>query len=221
MARSLSASPDEVIGGNVYPKYTTRNPLARLLVAGFLRALDELVACSGARDIHEVGCGEGFLSSRLAARGHRVRGCDLSQAAIAVAVRRAEVLGLPVRFRTADVYRLVPETDAAELVVCCEVLEHVDEPERALAVLAGLARPWLIVSVPREPLWRLLNVARGRYLRAFGNTPGHVQHWSMPAFRQMVGRHVEVVEQKTPLPWTMLLCRARPHPAAEPHRTSQ
>jgi hypothetical protein len=88
-------------------------------------------------------------------------------------------------------------------------LEHVPDPERALAVLAALARPHLIVSVPREPLWRVLNLARGRYWRDLGNTPGHLQHWSTLAFLDLLQDHLEVLELRTPLPWTMALCRTR------------
>jgi SAM-dependent methyltransferase len=199
----------DVVGGNHYPKYTTRNPAARWLVAGFLDALDDLVRKTGAREIHEVGCGEGFLSTRLAAPGLAVRGSDLSSAAIAAARCRAADLGQPVSFRVADLYGLDPERDDAELVVCCEVLEHLPDPGRALDILAGLARPHLIASVPREPLWRLLNLARGKYGRDFGNTPGHLQHWSSARFVEMLGSRLEVVEVRKPLPWTMALCRAR------------
>jgi 2-polyprenyl-3-methyl-5-hydroxy-6-metoxy-1,4-benzoquinol methylase len=207
MASSRSADPDEVIGCNVYPKYTTSNPLARLLVDNFARNLDMLVERSGARQIHEIGCGEGFLTTRLAQRGLNVRGSDLSATAIKEARARAGELGLAIPFQVADLYSLSPDTDAAELIICCEVLEHVPDPERALRTLAGLARPWLILSVPREPLWRLLNMARGHYLCSFGNTPGHLQHWSASRFRRMVGCHAAIVERRTPLPWTMLLCR--------------
>jgi 2-polyprenyl-3-methyl-5-hydroxy-6-metoxy-1,4-benzoquinol methylase len=207
MASSLPADPGEVIGGNVYPKYTTRNPLARLLVDNFARSLDGLVERTGARQVHEVGCGEGFLTTRLAQRGLGVRGSDLSATAIKQARARAGEQGLAIPFQVADLYGLSPDTDAAELVICCEVLEHVPDPERALRTLAGLARPWLILSVPREPLWRLLNMARGHYLCSFGNTPGHLQHWSASRFCSLAGRHAEIVDSRTPLPWTMLLCR--------------
>jgi len=197
------------VGGNHYPKYTTRNPAARRLVAGFLEALDDLVRRTGACEIHEVGCGEGFLSTRLASHGLAVRGSDLSAAAIATARQRAAGLGASIPFRVADLYGLDPERDGAELVVCCEVLEHLPDPGRALDILAGLARPHLIASVPREPLWRLLNLARGKYWRDLGNTPGHLQHWSSARFVAMLGSRLEVVEVRKPLPWTMALCRAR------------
>ena len=56
------------------------------------------------------------------------------------------------------------------------------EPEATVAEMARVAQRWLLVSVPREPLWRGLNMARGAYLRELGNTPGHVNHWSKRAF---------------------------------------
>jgi hypothetical protein len=73
--------------------------------------------------------------------------------------------------------------------------------------MARVARRHLLVSVPREPLWRLLNVCRGAYLRDLGNTPGHVNHWSRRRFVRLLQRHGEVIEVRSPFPWTMLLAR--------------
>jgi 2-polyprenyl-3-methyl-5-hydroxy-6-metoxy-1,4-benzoquinol methylase len=203
-----SAQPEDVVAGNVYPKYTTRNPLARLLVANFMATLHQLVERTGVREVHEVGCGEGFLARQLAADGYRVRGSDLSPTTIAEARRRnAGMTG--IAFQVADLYRLDPARDAAALVICCEVMEHLPDPVRALHVLEQLARPHLIVSVPREPLWRILNVVRGRYWSDLGNTPGHLQHWSSRDFTTLLRQHFDVVEVRTPLPWTMALCRTR------------
>jgi SAM-dependent methyltransferase len=198
-----------LIGGNLYPKYTTRNPIARRLVDNFLATLRRLVHATGAREVHEVGCGEGHLSMLLAGDGLWVRGCDLAPGAIEAARRQSHARGLDIPFVLADLYDLEPERHGAPLVLCCEVLEHLPDPQRALAVLARLARPHLIVSVPREPLWRVLNLARGRYWGDLGNTPGHLQHWSTPAFLALLQDHLEVVELRTPLPWTIARCRAR------------
>jgi 2-polyprenyl-3-methyl-5-hydroxy-6-metoxy-1,4-benzoquinol methylase len=152
MSSPSPTDPGATVAGNVYPKYTTGNPLARLLVANFTSTLRQLVWASGARDIHEVGCGEGYLSLMLAAEGLSVRGSDRSREVVNEAERRAAARGLTLPLQVADLYELDPARDAAELVLCCEVLEHVPEPARALRILAGLARPYLIVSVPREPL---------------------------------------------------------------------
>ena len=65
-------------GGNVYDKYGTRNPIERRLVAGFIGDLMDLVGRTDAREAHEVGCGEGELTMRLARSGIAARGSDVS-----------------------------------------------------------------------------------------------------------------------------------------------
>lgn len=202
---------DGVFAGNYSDKHETRNPIARALVDSFHRHVRELVARTGASDVHEVGCGEGYLTAQLAAPGRRLRGTDFSAQVIEIARRRAEETGLEARFEACSVYDLDPERHAAELVVCCEVFEHLEDPERARDVLADLARGWLLASVPREPLWRALNFARGKYWSAFGNTPGHLQHWSRPGFLRFLAERFEVAEVRSPVPWTIALCRARSH----------
>jgi SAM-dependent methyltransferase len=209
---SVESSAAVEAGGNVYDKYGTRNPIERRLVAGFIGDLMELVERTGAGDAHEVGCGEGELTMRLARSGLRARGSDVSAEVIADAGRRAADAGLSVPFKAAGIGELEPPEDAAELVVCCEVLEHVEDPRAALETLVSLARPWLIVSVPREPLWRALNLARLSYVGALGNTPGHLNHWSKQAFLRFLSGRLDLVETRSPLPWTMALCRASSSP---------
>jgi 2-polyprenyl-3-methyl-5-hydroxy-6-metoxy-1,4-benzoquinol methylase len=177
-------------------------------VDGFLHRLERLIDRTGAREAHEVGCGEGELSLRLARRGLRVRGTDASAAVIDEARRRARAAGLEVEFTAAPIEALKPPGDAAELIVCCEVMEHLDDPEAGLDTVARLASPWAVVSVPREPLWRALNLARLKYVSELGNTPGHLQHWSRREFLRFLSRRLAVVELHSPLPWTMALCRS-------------
>lgn len=196
-------------GGNVYDKYASSNPVERRMVAGFLTAFDALAARSGADQAHEVGCGEGELARRLARAGVNVRGSDAFGAVIETARERASAEGLEIRYEARAVQVLEPERDGAELIVCCEVLEHLPDPDAALARLVELARPWLLVSVPREPLWRALNLARLAYVRDLGNTPGHVNHWSRRGFLRWLDQRLEVVEARAPLPWTIALCRVR------------
>jgi 2-polyprenyl-3-methyl-5-hydroxy-6-metoxy-1,4-benzoquinol methylase len=196
-------------GGNVYDKYATRNPIERRLVGGFMDDVADLSERTGARAAHEIGCGEGEIAMMLARRGLRMRGSDISAEVIAEARRRAAAAGLEIEYRAAPIESLEPERDGAELVVCCEVLEHLGDPERGLETLASLARPWLLVSVPREPLWRALNLARLKYVGDLGNTPGHLGHWSRGEFLEFLERRVEVVESRSPLPWTVALCRVR------------
>ena len=201
-------NPDEA-GGNVYDKYASANPIERRLVGGFLSEFDAMVAQTGAREAHEVGCGEGELSMRMARAGLAVHGSDAFPETIDEARRRARGDGLEISYEVKPIQTLDPATDSAELIVCCEVLEHLEDPGGALVTLASLARPWLIASVPREPLWRALNVARLSYLGDLGNTPGHLGHWSKRSFRRFLSERVEIVELRSPPPWTMALCRTR------------
>lgn len=196
------------VGGNWSDKYRSGNPISQRLVSGFEDALLDLTRRTGVRDVHEVGCGEGHLTRLLRREGLDVRGSDVSPNVIKEARERTRGGGQEVDFRVADLYSLEPERDAAKLIVCCEVLEHLDDPGTALEVLMRLARPWLILSVPREPLWRVLNVLRGSYLRRWGNTPGHVQHWSKTGFVTFVSERTRLVEVRSPLPWTMVLAKA-------------
>jgi ubiquinone/menaquinone biosynthesis C-methylase UbiE len=108
-----------------------------------------------------------------------------------------------------SVYDIERPQDAADLIVCCEVLEHVDAPERALEAIARVAERDVILSVPREPLWRVLNMARGKYISQLGNTPGHLNHWSSRGFVEMAQRYFDVIAVRKPVPWTMLHCRVR------------
>jgi hypothetical protein len=88
-------------------------------------------------------------------------------------------------------------------------LEHVRQPEKVLIEAARVSSRYAIFSVPREPLWRVLNVVRGRYLPDLGNTPGHIQHWSTNKFIELVSQHFNVLQVRQPLPWTMLLAEVK------------
>ncbi len=202
-------SPAAQPAGNYYDKYRTANPIARRLMRGFLDAFDALVEQVPVSNALEIGCGEGELSIRLAQRGFHVRGCDISADIVEEARHRARAAQVDAAFWRQSIESIDVGAEAAPLVVCCEVLEHVDDPVRAVDVLAGLARPYLIASVPREPVWRMLNMARGKYLGALGNTPGHVNHWGRNAFLQLMARRFDVLQVRSPLPWTMVLCRHR------------
>ena len=195
--------------GNYYDKYRTANPIARHLMQGFLEAFDALSAQVPVSSALEIGCGEGELSIRLARRGFRMRGCDISADIVDEARRRAALAGLQATFRTQAIETIDIAVESAPFVVCCEVLEHLENPERGVETLAQLARPWLLASVPREPLWRALNMARCKYLGALGNTPGHLNHWSRRGFLELLERNFEIVDTRAPLPWTMALCRRR------------
>jgi ubiquinone/menaquinone biosynthesis C-methylase UbiE len=195
--------------GNTYDKYGSTNPVVRRLMAGFERTLDELFALAAPGSVLDVGCGEGVLTEQWADRisPGRIVGIDLEDPKLAdewTGRRRPNLTFAPM-----EVERLAFADGEFELVAATEVLEHVTDPERALAEMARVASGHLLVSVPHEPLWRALNMARGAYLRQLGNTPGHLNHWTRRSFVSLLGRYGEVAEVRAPFPWTMLLVRVR------------
>jgi ubiquinone/menaquinone biosynthesis C-methylase UbiE len=196
--------------GNTYDKYGSTNPVVRRLMAGFERTLDDLFTRAAPASLLDVGCGEGVLTEQWAERiaPGRVVGIDLDDEKL-----RAEWAGRRrpnLTFTAMEVERLQFADAEFELVAATEVLEHVTDPERALAEMTRVAGRHLLVSVPHEPLWRALNMARGAYLRQLGNTPGHLNHWTRRSFVSLLGRYGDVVETRAPFPWTMLLVAVRP-----------
>jgi 2-polyprenyl-3-methyl-5-hydroxy-6-metoxy-1,4-benzoquinol methylase len=209
----VTVSKDGVVTGNTYDKYGSTNPVVRRLMAGFERSLDELFELAAPSSLLDVGCGEGVLVHRWAERvgGGRVVGIDLEEESIQAGWQQRQAPNLEYRVMEAgraDRVENLPFTvNEFDLVSAIEVLEHVPDPEHTVSEMARCAERHLLVSVPREPLWRMLNMARGAYWSALGNTPGHLNHWSRRSFVQLLSRHGEVVEVRSPFPWTMLLVR--------------
>lgn len=197
------------VAGNHYDKYASQNPIARALMNGFFGAFDELSGKAAPQSAFEIGCGEGELSLRLLGRGVAVRGCDLEAASVDEANARSRASGHGTRFAVRSIYDLADGEIVADLLVCCEVLEHLPDPRLGLERLAAQHAGHVLLSVPREPIWRALNCARGKYLSDFGNTPGHLQHWSRRGFVDLVSGYFRIIEVRSPLPWTMLLARPR------------
>jgi len=199
---------NENVAGNYYNKYESQNPIAQWLTGNFKFNLLELIARTNARDIHELGCGEGYLSVYIndQIRPDSFRASDFSGEIIETA--KLMHGGQGIEFSQGSIYDITAE-DCAQLMVCCEVLEHLEEPELALQKIQALAPEFAVFSVPREPLWRITNMARFKYLSDLGNTPGHLQHWSKHGFIKMISRYFEIIEIRSPYPWTMLLCRPR------------
>ncbi|MCE5241864.1 MAG: bifunctional 2-polyprenyl-6-hydroxyphenol methylase/3-demethylubiquinol 3-O-methyltransferase UbiG, partial [Desulfobacteraceae bacterium] len=76
----------------------------------------------------DVGCGGGFLSEEFARDGYRVTGIDPAGASIEAARRHASAHRLDIDYRGGRGEAL-PFPDASfDIVVCCDVLEHVDAP---------------------------------------------------------------------------------------------
>ena len=203
----VTRDAEGTVTGNTYDKYGSTNPVVRRLMAGFESTLEELFRKADPQSLLDIGCGEAVLTHEWALKlaPKRVVGLDLEDPAIQAEWEKRRAPNLEYKIMKAE--NLPFADDEFDVATAIEVLEHVPDPAHTVAEMARVAQRWLLVSVPREPLWRGLNIARGAYIKDLGNTPGHVNHWSKRAFVALLSRHGEVVEARSPFPWTMLLVR--------------
>jgi 2-polyprenyl-3-methyl-5-hydroxy-6-metoxy-1,4-benzoquinol methylase len=202
-----SVTHEPVPTGNTYDKYGSQNPVVRRLMEGFESTLEELWDTAAPESILDVGCGEGVLTAQWADKlgDKRIVGIDLDDPKLKAEWEQRRRANL--EYRVEDATNLSFADGEFDMATAIEVLEHVPDPERTVSEMARVAKRSVLVSVPREPLWRGLNMARGAYWKDFGNTPGHVNHWSKRSFVSMLSRHGTVEDVRSPFPWTMVLVR--------------
>ncbi len=92
----------------------------------------------------DIGCGGGILAETLATEGAVVTGIDPSEQSLAAARRHAHRSGLSIDYRPGtaeDLSGAGLEAEAFDLVFAVDVLEHVDDLDRAVAGIAGVLAP--------------------------------------------------------------------------------
>lgn len=187
-------------------KYKESNPISRHLVNGFYRKIDTLIKRLEPTDrILEVGCGAGISSlriKRMLGRQHfEVSDVDDN------AILQFEKIGFPIPFKQESVLDLTRKDGEFDCVFLLEVLEHVSDYRRALSEVFRVSNKYVVISTPNEPVWRMLNMLRAKYLTEWGNTPGHINHWSSSDLTRLISEYGQVVNVYTPLPWTIVFAK--------------
>jgi SAM-dependent methyltransferase len=191
-----------VVGSN--GKYETRNPIARLLLAGFDQSITECVNHADPKSVLEIGCEEAHVTELiLQFSAGRILATDISESLIEE--NRVRLRDTRISFAVADLMDLSLK-EKFDMVVCCEVLEHLKDSEAGLQALHLLKDREYVLSVPREPIWRISNLCRGAYLSDFGNSPGHLNHFSQRSFLRILEPYFIVKQLLSPLPWTVVRC---------------
>ena len=164
----------------------------------FFSGLSEMAAWLQG-NIVDIGCGEGYILRFLSAQlKGNLFGMDLYPEVLQVAKKNHDV-----GFAAASIYQTPLKNKSVDAVLCLEILEHLEEPKRALQEMVRVSRKYIILSVPWEPLWRIGNMARLKYLSDFGNTPGHLQHWTGCSFKKFLTQFSPHIEIKRRGLWTM------------------
>ena len=197
---------EDGIPAGTWNKYQSRNPIQRFLVNRFLERLRRMAKpyASEKMTAVDVGCGEGTTHKAVRDLGfEQIIGYDFSDSVLEEA--RSSFPDIPFNrgISTSSMRTIV------SLVSACEVLEHLDDPERGLKKLAKICQDTALFSVPNEPLFRSLNLCAGKYVKALGNSPGHLNHWSSRSFVRFVQREFNVKAVSTPMPWTIVIAQPK------------
>lgn len=195
--------------GNATPKYQASNPVVRHLLDRFLDHVDEAATSLAPSSVLDVGCGEGIVTERLAnlLEAAQIRGVDADEAHLSEEWRSRTAPNLS--FAAGSAYDLPFADGSFELVCAIEVLEHLERPRDALAELSRVAGRALLLSVPNEPSWRISHMFAGKNVRALGNTPGHINHWSKRAFSELVSNYGRLERLEGVFPWTLAVVGVR------------
>lgn len=192
-----------------YDKYTSSNKLKQRMLKSMQSKLFACVegeiaqSSSESPQLLDVGCGEGFTAAILKQNYGgmlQITGIDYSEGAVGQAKKMCPAAD----FMVGSVYNLPFDDNSMDIVLCSEVLEHLEEPEKGLRELLRVAKHSVILSVPNEPFFRIGNMLALKNVSRLGDPPDHIQHWSAGRFVKWVKKNADgfCYCQKS-FPWTI------------------
>jgi trans-aconitate methyltransferase len=190
-------------------KYSNRNPFHRLTLARFFAAVTQEIRQIQPQNVFEFGCGEGFFLQELKKRGivfDSFVGLDLRRQAIEM----ARELHPEYSFFEADFPSWDYPVKSFDLVIASQVLEHLAEPEKFLERLVAYTGSHLLLTVPWEPWFRIMNLLRGRDINRLGNHPEHINQWNIRQFKRLVARYAYIQKTRAVFPFIIVIATVQP-----------
>ena len=195
-------------------KYKTGNPLKRKLVERFDLRLLQLLKyaveneCSQlGQNLHllDAGCGEGFVAGQIKRKWPcwNITGIDGAKEAIVL----AKQLHADIDFQIGNLYGIAFHDKAFDVVICSEVLEHLERPENALKELQRVTKSVLLLTVPHEPWFRLGNLFSLHNVMRLGDPVDHINHWNFSGFQHFTTGVLDdfSCEYESSFPWSICL----------------
>ena len=185
-------------------KHTSKNPIQKFLINNFYSTLISLVKPLNPTTVLDAGCGEGFTMDKLikSGIGRKIEGIEYMKEALIFGKKLFPHLTI----KQGSVYELPYKDNSFDLIVCTEVLEHLEEPAKALKEMLRVSKKHLIISVPNEPLFMISNFLRGKNLSRLGNDAGHINHWNPLSLKKYLTQNkVKIKKISFPFPWITIL----------------
>jgi ubiquinone/menaquinone biosynthesis C-methylase UbiE len=202
-----SLDPSEFLDGTFW-EISSKNIINRIIYTGFFNTIKKISGyIEPTAKILEAGCGVGFTSLRIKKimPESNFEISDVNE----TFVRNMVTNNFPIKITQESVLSMQREDRSFDCVFLLEVLEHVDDFEKALSELFRVSRNYVVISVPNEPLWSFLNLLRGKYFSQKGNTPGHINHWTPKSFKKLISKYGNVIKVYLPLPWIFVLAKVK------------
>ena len=113
-----------------YLKHKNQNPIQQALIANFYKTFFSVLKPLKVSSILDVGCGEGFTLKKLEEHkiGKKNEGIDNS----ATAIKLGHKIYPNLKLAEGDIYNLKYADSSFDMLICTEVLEHLDDPEKAV-----------------------------------------------------------------------------------------
>lgn len=187
-----------------FVKHTSKNPIQKFLINNFYVSLTSVIKDLSPNTILDAGCGEGFTMNKLLQEniGKKIEGIEYAKEAISLGKKIYPNLII----KQASVYELPYKNNSFDLIICTEVLEHLEEPAKALKEMLRVTKRYLIISVPNEPLFMISNFLRGKNIPKLGNDAGHINHWNPLSLKKYLTQNkVKVKKINFPFPWIVIL----------------
>ena len=209
ISETFKYEPSVNVDTSNYRKHTSDNPNQRRLIDRFHHKIQGIIKDLHPQTLLDAGCGEGFVDEILLTviPELQITGFDV----LGDSVKLASMRNPRGTFSTGDIYAIDEEDNSFDVVIALEVMEHLHEPDKALAEMARVASDYVVLSVPHEPFFCLANAARGKNLDITpkGSDPDHRNFWSREKFGEFVSRELDVVMLTGSFPWTICVGRPR------------
>lgn len=192
-----------------YDKYTSKNILKRKMVDNLnKKILDEIQKIAKENTnrkikLLDVGCGEGFITNLIYDNIDNVEICGIEYTKEAVDI--AKKLNSNIKFEQGNIYDIHYESNTFDIVLCTEVLEHLEHPDRALVELKRVSKKHIILSVPHEPWFCLGNLLVLKNVSRLGNPIDHINHWTHTKFNKFIEMNLgKEFQSKLSFPWIII-----------------
>ena len=190
-------------------EYDSQNPISKKLYANFYKKIDSVLENYLKKNdaLLEVGCGAAESSLRIHTKLLNLKFPTTFEASEYDNryVEKINSLSYPFIVSQENVYSLSRDDNGFSMVFLLEVLEHLEFPKNALKELFRVSSKYVVISVPNEPIWRLANMARFQYMKDFGNTPGHINHFNQSKLNILLEPFGKIVKVFKPFPWIIIV----------------